>query len=85
MSQRPHLGSIFTSPEETTYLAKLTGHAATTEKREQAPKMHIKLFSTSFNTVLYNHPLSPTQPVGTLNTQPAYVSAVTDHSKSVLV
>lgn len=57
MSQRPHLGSISSSPGETTYLAQLTGHAATTEKRAEVQNMHIKPFPTSFNTLLPPFPL----------------------------
>lgn len=57
MSQRPHLGSISSSPGETRQLAKLTGHPATTEKRGEVQKMHMKLFPTSFNILSFTtHP-----------------------------
>lgn len=83
MSQRPYLGSTSSSPGETTYLAKLTGHTAT---REKFKKVHIKPFSTSRNTLLFiTMTPPPTQPEGILNTSLLTVSAIMGHSRPVLV
>lgn len=53
---------------------KLTGHAATTEKRGEVQKMHIKLLPTSFN-ILY---LPPT-PTPISNTHFMYFLASEGH------
>lgn len=62
MSQRPHPGSISSSPGETTYLTKLAMQA-TGEKKAEVQKTDLKPFPIPFNTLLFtlstsSHPTS---------------------------
>lgn len=58
MSQRPHLGSISSSPWED-YISCQTGHAATGEKKAEVQKIDLKPSPTSFNTLLFTPSTHP--------------------------
>lgn len=83
MSQRPHLGSISSSPGETTDLTKLAMWQL--ERRKQKLKTELKPFPTSFNTLLfipsmYPHPTSCYPEHGVITSQLLEASLSRSHS-----